>query len=114
MENGIITGGNNTAAEIFLTVIFMIPLYAFLIWTYSSPEDILLLGRRWKYQGDPEISPNVIRYIKIASVFTMIFSPIVLIALLFKPDFFGIALMVFIFGIAIMGVFIILTASHKR
>ena len=101
------------AAEIFLTVIFMIPLYAFLIWAYSSPEDILLLGKRWKYEEEPELSPNVVRYIKSASVFTMILSPVVLIFLLFKPDFFGIALMVFIFGIAIMGMFIILTADRK-
>lgn len=101
------------AAEIFLTVIFMIPLYVFLIWAYSSPEDFLLFGERWKYQEEPELSPNFVRYIKSATVFTMILSPIVLLSLLFKPDFFGIALMVFIFGIAIMGVFIILTADRK-
>ncbi|WP_317646752.1 hypothetical protein [Sporosarcina sp. GW1-11] len=66
-----------------------------------------------KYQDEPEFSPNVIRYIKSTAIFTMAFSPIVLITLLIKPDVFGIALMILIFGIVIIGAFVILTADHK-
>lgn len=99
--------------DIFLTIVFMIPLYVFLIWAYSSPESVLLFGKRWKYQEDPKFSPNVIRYIKSTAIFAMTFSPLVLITLLFKPDIFGIPLMILIFGIVIIGAFGLLTADRK-
>ena len=100
-------------AEAFLIIIFMIPLYAFLIWAYSSPEDVISFGKKGNYQEEIEHSPNIIRYVKFTSVFTMIFSPIVLINLLFKPDVFGLTLLVLILGIASIGASVMLTAGRK-
>lgn len=98
--------------EIFLTIVFMFPLYGFLIWAYISPEDVLLFGQRWKYQEEPEFSSGVIRYIKFASVYTMIGSPIVLISMFLKSNIFQIVLMAFVF-VLIVGAFLILTAERK-
>lgn len=99
-------------SDIILTVIFMIPLYGFLIWTFICPEDSILLGKRWMYQEEPEISPNVIRYIKFASIFTMIAAPIILISMFLESHFFGIALMGYILVLAIGAIFIF-TADSK-
>ena len=99
-------------ADIILTIIFMIPVYGFLIWAYNCPEDCLMLGKRWKYQEEPEFSPSVIRYIKFASIFTMIGSPVVLLTQLLESEFFGISLMIFVF-VFLVGAFIILTANRE-
>ncbi|WP_039042951.1 hypothetical protein [Sporosarcina sp. ZBG7A] len=98
-------------AEVFLTIIFAIALYAFLIWAYNSPEEVLAL-RRSKYQED-EFSPRILRYIKVLSMFTMIAAPFVLGTLLFKPDIFGIILMLFIFAVVIVGAVIMLKAERQ-
>lgn len=49
------------ATDIILAIIFVIPLYAFFIWTFNCPEDSFLFGKRWQYQEEPEVSPNVVR-----------------------------------------------------
>ncbi len=90
----------------------MIPMYGFFIWAYNCPEDCILIGRRWMFKGEPEISSNVIRYIKFASIFAMVGSPIVLISIFLKPYVFGLALIVFIL-VLITGATLILTAESK-
>ncbi|WP_075618004.1 hypothetical protein [Paenisporosarcina indica] len=98
--------------EIFIAVIFMIPLYAFFIWTYSFPEDSFLFGKRWMYQEEPEVSPNVVRYMKFASIVAMIGTPIVIFSIFLKQSVFGLALMAFIFVI-VVGAVIIFTGKSK-
>lgn len=98
--------------DIIITIIFMIPLYGFLIWTYYCPEDSLLWGKRWMYGEEPEFSPNYIRYIKFASISTMIGVPIFLISMFLKPLVSGLVLIVFIFVILI-GAFLIFSDESK-
>lgn len=98
--------------EIILAVIFMIPLYAFFIWTYNCPEDSFLLGKRWKYQEEPVVSPNVIRYMKFASIVAMIGTPIVIFSSFLKHSVFGLALMAFMI-VFIVGTAIIFTGKSS-
>ncbi|MEH7385304.1 hypothetical protein V7147_07845 [Bacillus sp. JJ1521] len=55
-------------ADVIISFIFMIPLYAVLIWTYFYPEESMLLGQRWRYKEDPEFSDAAIRYTKFGSI----------------------------------------------
>lgn len=96
--------------EIFIAVIFMIPLYAFFIWTYFCPEDSFLLGKRWMYQEEPEVSPNVVRYMKFASIVAMIGTPIVIFSIFLEQSVFGLALMAFIL-VFVVGAAIIFTGK---
>ncbi|MDX8362650.1 hypothetical protein [Cytobacillus sp. IB215316] len=70
-----------------LAVIFMIPIYALLIWTYISPEESMLFGNRWMYKEEPELSEEVIRYRKFISLMIMIGLPIVIISFMFELYF---------------------------
>jgi len=88
-------------AEIILAVILMIPLYALFIWTYNCPEDSFLFGKRWQYQEDPEISPNLVRYLKFASIVAMIGTPIIVFSIFLKQSIFGLALLTFIIVIVV-------------
>lgn len=58
--------------EIIIGVILTIPLYGVLIWSYFYPEESLLVGKGWMYKEEPEISDGAIRYIKIASLTSII------------------------------------------
>ena len=98
--------------EIFIVVIFMIPFYALFIWTYNCPEDSFLFGRRWKYEEEPEVSSEVICYMKFTSIVAMIGTPIVIFTHFLKQSVFGLALMAFMFVIAV-GAFIIFTGKSK-
>ncbi|PIC73119.1 hypothetical protein [Sporosarcina sp. P17b] len=104
-------GGIEIVAEVILAVIFALVLYLFLIWAFNAPEEFLSLRRRKDL--DDDFSPRVLRYIKSLSIFTMIAAPFVLGALLFKPDIFGITLMLFIFAVVIIGAVIMLKAERQ-
>ncbi|QTD42112.1 hypothetical protein [Sporosarcina sp. Te-1] len=93
-------------SEIIITVILIIPLYGFLLWTYYCPEDSLMFGKRWMYNKEPDFSPNIIRYTKFASVTAMVGSPVVLASMFGAPYVFGIALMIFAF-VFIIGAYVI-------
>lgn len=95
-------------AEMILAVIFMIPLYAFFIWTYNCPEDSFLFGKRWQFKEEPEVSPNMVRYLKFTSVVAMIGTPIIVVSIFLKQSVFGLTLMTFIIVIVI-GAIIIFT-----
>lgn len=58
--------------EIIVVFILTIPLYGVLIWSYFYPEESLLWGKRWMYKEEPEISDGAIRYIKVASLVSII------------------------------------------
>ncbi|PZD93182.1 hypothetical protein DNH61_24355 [Paenibacillus sambharensis] len=63
---------------IVITLIGIIPLYAVLIWTYFNPEDSILFGNRWKYKEEPEPSDLAVRYVKGASLFSLIALTVIL------------------------------------
>lgn len=62
-----------------IILILLIPVYGFFLWSYFYPEESILLGRRWMYTEEPEISNEAIRFMKLASVVSMIWIPIILI-----------------------------------
>lgn len=70
--------------EIILSVVFMIPVYGLLIWSYLDPEESLLFGKRWMYNEEPELSDEAIRYTKFASIVAMVGFPFVIISFLFE------------------------------
>ncbi|WP_189655273.1 hypothetical protein [Bacillus sp. HNG] len=66
-------------ADAIMFFIFMIPIYAVLIWTYFYPEESMLLGQRWMYKEEPEFTDDAIRYTKFGAVsgiflMTMVFA----------------------------------------
>ncbi|WP_199738113.1 hypothetical protein [Falsibacillus albus] len=69
---------------LFIGVFFLMPLYAAMIWSYFYPEDSILVGKRWMYEEEPEVSKTAIRYTKFSSITLMIGLPIVVISFLFK------------------------------
>lgn len=68
--------------EIFIVFILLIPLYGVLIWSYFCPEESLLWGKRWMYKEEPEISEGAIRYIKVASLISVIVLTLVFVILI--------------------------------
>jgi hypothetical protein len=69
---------------VFFTVVLLIPIYALLIWSYLEPEESLLIGKRWMYREEPEISKTAIRYTKFISMTTMIFLPVMILSLVLE------------------------------
>lgn len=59
-------------SELFIMIIFLIPVYGLLIWSYIEPEESLLFGRRWMYEEEPELTEEAILSSKRASLITII------------------------------------------
>lgn len=72
--------------DIILGFIIIFPLYGVLIWSYFYPKESLLWGKRWMYQEQPEISDAAIRYIKVASLISVLGITLVFIILIFKHN----------------------------
>ncbi|ABR47934.1 hypothetical protein Amet_1762 [Alkaliphilus metalliredigens QYMF] len=58
--------------ELFILIIFLIPVYGLLIWGYREPEESHLFGRRWMYEEEPELSEEVIWLHKRVSMIAII------------------------------------------
>lgn len=65
--------------EFVLAFILSIPLYAFLIWSYFNPDDSLLLGERWKYKEEPELSDEAIKSMKVHSIIGFVVITLILV-----------------------------------
>jgi len=74
--------------------ILMMPIYGLVIWSYFYPEESLLFGKRWMYKEEPQLSNEVIRYTKFASMVVMIGLPIVVISFIFDIYFLRFTLVV--------------------
>jgi hypothetical protein len=72
----------------------MMPIYGLVIWSCFYPEESLLFGKRWMYKEEPELSNEVIRYTKFASMVVMIGLPIVVISFIFDIYFLRFTLVV--------------------
>ncbi|MFS1514160.1 hypothetical protein VQL36_17280 [Chengkuizengella sp. SCS-71B] len=91
-------------AETIIMIIFMIPIYGILIWTFFYPEESILFGRRWMYKEEPELSKEIILYTKFVSIIAMVGLPVFLISIIFELHFLIFALvlgftLIFIFGL---------------
>ncbi|SFD79257.1 hypothetical protein SAMN05216378_1446 [Paenibacillus catalpae] len=60
-------------------IIFMLPIYVVLIWSYFEPRESLMWGRRWMYDEEPELSGKAIRYTKIATLVSIIFITLLIV-----------------------------------
>ncbi|WP_068983813.1 MULTISPECIES: hypothetical protein [Lysinibacillus] len=81
-------------AEKILFFILMMPIYGLVIWSYFYPEESLLFGKRWMYKEEPQLSNEIIRYTKFASMVVMIGLPIVVISFIFDIYFLRFTLVV--------------------
>lgn len=66
-------------SDLMELILISSPIYAILIWTYFNPKESMLLGGRWKYKEEPEISERAIKLTKIYSVISIIIITISLI-----------------------------------
>lgn len=71
-------------AEIFFIIIFIIPLYAFLLWMYHEPEASILSGHEWVFKKRPQVSEKAIRYTKFVALITMIYVPFFVLLIFFQ------------------------------
>lgn len=53
--------------------LFFVPITVLLIWQYRNPKEAILLGRRWLYKNEPEVSEAAVQYVKYASIFGILF-----------------------------------------
>lgn len=83
-------------AEVILSIIFLVPLYGMLLWSYFFPQESLLFGKRWMYKEEPEFSQEVIRYTKFSSLIAMIALPIVMIGFIFDILFLKFSIVIFL------------------
>ena len=94
--------------EIIGTVIFLLPVYAILIWSYLEPEKSKFMGRRWMYKEEPEASPKAIRYTKFAAMTAMIGIPFILLSF-YTDNMLRFIPLIFIFIIVFGGLKILLS-----
>lgn len=61
-----------SGSEWFIFIVFLIPVYGLLIWSYIEPEESYLWGRRWMYEEEPELSEEAIWLQKKVSMIALI------------------------------------------
>lgn len=70
--------------EWFLLIVFLIPVYGLLIWSYINPEDSHLLGKRWMYNEDPELNEVAISLHKKMSLIVLIIITLMLLISIYR------------------------------
>ena len=66
-------------AEAIIAFILIVPVS---VLTFFAPEEMMLLGRRWQYNGEPELSRGAILYTKIGSaILTVVFTSILVVSI---------------------------------
>ncbi|WP_176400104.1 hypothetical protein [Ureibacillus sinduriensis] len=100
-------------AEMIVIFIFLIPLYAGLIWSYLHPEDSLLVGKKWMYKEEPEPSPKAIRYTKFTSMMVMIGIPFILLSFLTTNNILRFLPIIIIFAIILGALKILISEDHS-
>ena len=58
---------------IIVLCLFFVTMIGLLIWQYRNPKEAILLGRRWLYKNEPEVSEAAVEYVKYASIFGILF-----------------------------------------
>ena len=66
---------------IIILCLFFVPTIVLLIWQYKNPKEAILLGRRWLYKNEPEVSEAAVEYVKYASILGIFF--IIMLFLIF-------------------------------
>jgi hypothetical protein len=68
----------------FLLIVFLMPVYGLLIWSYINPEESHLLGRRWMYNEDPELNEAAISLHKKISLIALILITLMLLLSIYR------------------------------
>lgn len=90
--------------DLIIEFILLLPVYGILIWTYLAPEESYLIGKRWIFKEEPELSDNYIRYIKFASLSgIVVISFVLIIAIISSPLIRLLLVFVLIFYFIIVG-----------
>ena len=70
--------------ELFILIMFFIPLYGILIYSYVYPEDSHLFFRRWMYEEDPELNESAVAMIKKANLIALIIMTLMLLLAFYR------------------------------
>lgn len=73
-----------SGAELFILIIFLIPIYGLLIYAYIDPKESFLFGRRWMYKEEPEFSEEAINFLKKASLIFMVLLTIIVVLCIYR------------------------------
>lgn len=73
-----------SGAELFIFIIFSIPIYGLLIYGYTCPEESILFGRRWMYREEPELSEEAICLQKKASLIGIIVLTLIIVLIVYR------------------------------
>ena len=68
---------------LFIIIVLSIPIYGLLIWTFIEPEESLMFGNRWRYNGTPKFSELQILLTKIGAIMGIIFMSLLIIIEIF-------------------------------
>ncbi|MBM7615794.1 hypothetical protein [Alkaliphilus hydrothermalis] len=74
-----------SGAEIFISVIFLIPIYGLLIYSYINPEESYdLFGKKSIMDEDIELIEEEIQWLKLRSLFSIIILTLVIVMMIYK------------------------------
>lgn len=73
-----------SGTELFLLIIFLIPIYGVLIWAYIDPVSSYLFGRRWMYKEDPKFSEETINIFKMVVMAVIVVITFMLILIIYQ------------------------------
>lgn len=73
-------------AQNIILIFTLIPLYAVSFYAYFNPEESFLLGKRWQYTEEPEISEAAKSVIKFTSVITIIILSMIIVFAFFDNN----------------------------
>ena len=68
---------------LFILIVLSIPIYGICIWSFIEPEESLMFGNRWRYNGTPEFSEQQILITKIGAIMGIIFMSLLIIIEIF-------------------------------
>lgn len=68
---------------VFILIVLSIPIYALLIWYFVEPEEAMMYGNRWRFNGTPEFSDVQILLCKIGAIIGMIIMTLFIIVQIF-------------------------------
>jgi len=68
-----------SGGELFILIIFLIPIYGLLFWAYKDPKASYLFGRRWMYKEEPEFSEESIMFLKKSAIVFIVIITLMLI-----------------------------------
>lgn len=73
-----------SGAQLFILILFSIPIYGFLIYGCIDPEESYLLSKRWMFREEPELSEDAIYFHKRASMIAIVVITFMLVLIIYR------------------------------